>query len=236
MTLQEYLKLLSYGELSNLWGPSTIKGEFPTEKLPIIINGLNEGLLRLYTKFNLKENFVFVELNEITTLYLLTKDHIILEDEEPSYDRYIYSPEDHPFRDDVIKILSIRSSLGNKVKLNDGGRDCCSVFTPVYKGIQVSHPMEGIILAVNYQAKHPTLSVDIDLNKQYIELPETLYGALNNYVAYYIHSNMNTETAIANAQKYLTMFNSLVDEAISSDIVNSSYSQTNTKFFERGWC
>ena len=136
----------------------------------------------------------------------------------------------------IIKILSIRSSLGNKVKLNDGGRECCSVFTPVYKGIQVCHPMEGITLAVNYQAKHPTLSVDIDLNKQYIELPETLYGALNNYVAYYIHSNMNTETAIANAQKYLTMFNSLVDEAVSSDIVNSSYSQTNTKFFERGWC
>ena len=242
MILKEYLTKLAYGTLSNLWGNSTIKGEIPEDKIPLVINAINDGLLRLYTLFPLKENGVFVELNEHTTIYELTTDHIIpdgltesdLDTSIEDCDKYIWDFKEHPFTMDIIKILSVYTTDGLPIKLNNP-TSCISIYTPTYNTLQVSNPVKGITLSIAYQAKHPTLFKE-NLDTQKIELTPILLGALDAYVAYIIHSNMNTETAIANAQKYYALYQEIINETISTDAVSSSFSQNNTKFFERGWC
>lgn len=241
MILKEYLTKLAYGTLSNLWGNSTIKGEIPEDKIPLVINAINEGLLRLYTLFPLKENGLYLELNEHTTIYELTSEHIIPEgtedsdlDSEDNCDKYIWDFKEHPFTDDIIKILNVYTTDGFPVKLNNPS-SCISIYTPTFNTLQIPNPVKGITLSIAYQAKHPILYVE-DLENQEIELTPVLIGALDAYVAYIIHSNINTETAIANAQKYYTLYQTIINEILNTDAVNSSYSQNNTKFFERGWC
>lgn len=241
MKLNEYLTKLAYGTLSNLWGPSNIKGTIPEDKIPLVINAINDGLLRLYTLFPLKEDGLYLELNEHTTIYTLSTEHIIPDDMDESEldtpencDKYIWDFKEHPFIDDIIKVLNVFTTDGLPVKLNDPS-SCISIYTPTFNTLQISNPVKGITLSIAYQAKHPTLSKE-NLDTQTIELTPILLGALDAYVAYIIHSNMNTETAIANAQKYYALYQEIVNEIINTDAVNSSYSQTNTKFLERGWC
>lgn len=241
MILKEYLTKLAYGTLSNLWGNSTIKGEIPEDKIPLVINAINDGLLHLYTIFPLKESGVYVELNEHTTLYELTTDHIIPEgtedseiDSENTCDKYIWDFKEHPFTNDIIKILDVYTTDGFHVKLNNPS-SCISVYTPTYNVLQVPNPVKGIVLSVAYQAKHTKLSSE-NLDSQEIHLTPVLFNALSAYVAYMLYSGINTEVAVANAQKYYSQYQGIINDIISTDALNNSYSQDNTKFFERGWC
>lgn len=56
MNLNECLKQLSYGELSNLsWGNDG-NGSIRLDKIPVIVQFINEALLRLHTRFALSKN------------------------------------------------------------------------------------------------------------------------------------------------------------------------------------
>ena len=239
MTLQECLTKLAYGELSNLWGTSTISGEIPEDKKPLVINAINEALLRLYSRFALKENAVYVELNEHTTRYELSTKHLIDDPNESGddsieeCDKYLWDTPEYPFTDNIIKILDVYTTDGFRVKLNNP-TSIISVYTPSFNILQVPYPKKGVVLSVSYQAKHAELSLD-NLDQE-IELPESLWGALTAYVAYLIHSNINTEVAIANAQKYLSIYTSIIDDVVTTDSINVTYSANNVKFFNRGWC
>lgn len=240
MRLCDYLQQLSYAELSNLRvGKDGTGNGINPSKIPYVVNCINEGLLRLYSRFVLKTNSVLVELNEVRTRYHLSSKHSWLNADEddknnPEFsDKYLMDDPEHPFTDDIIKILNVVSTEGVEVPLNNHSSPI-SVFTPVYDVLEVPMTVDGVVLTVVYQAKHVHLDFEKD-PEQEINLPESLLGALSAYVAYLVYSNMNTQEAVINAQKYLANYQTIIQESIDMDLVQGTYSQDNTKFRFNGW-
>ena len=239
MKLIDYMKKLSYGELSNLFIGNDGRGTLEPNDIPMVVSYINDGLLRLYTRFVLDAKTLLLECNEVKTRYHLHSKHSWLNATEadkknPEFsDKYILDDPEHPFIDDLIKILDVFDSLGHKVPLNSHSEPF-SVFTPVFDVIELSHPIEGLALAVTYQARHPIL--DYERNpEQEINLPDSLYEALSSYIAYQYYGNLNTQEAVANSQKYFSNYQRIIQEVVEQDLVSSSYSEANTKFRKFGW-
>lgn len=232
MNLDELYTDLSYGELSNLSMSGDMGGSISEESQPKIIRACNEGLTRLYSRFILKENDVLIELvDHITNYHLVQRFSRSVGDEEENY-RYIMDLPHEPFKADVLKILQVYGDHGVEVPLNDA-ESYASVFTPQHNVLQVPRPVTGRSLSIMYQASHEKL-VDGD-NEQEIFLPDVLHGALRAFIAYKIYSQINTQEATAKAQEHLNQFEAVCTEAVEKDLVNTSVSQTNSKFQKRGF-
>lgn len=233
MNVADLFTRLSYGELSNLAMAVNGAGTIQEQDQPKIITYANEGLIRLYSKFSLLERDVLIEmLSHITNYHLSSRfaETKYNPDVEPF--PYIKDLPQEPFSDDVIKVLSVYDTLGRELPLNDPEQNE-SVFTPQANVIQVPRPLEGVALSVHYQAKHPTLSEQQQEDE--ILLPEVLHGALTAFIAYKVHSHMNTQEATARGQEHYTMYSSIVQSVEESDTASTSVSSTNSRFQKRGW-
>lgn len=231
MTVSDYLRRLSFGEFSNLSIGNDGEGFIKEHKIPLVLSLTNEALLRLYTTFVLKEASVFIQLLEEMTLYELNSNRSIRADN--SLRKFIHDSDHMPFKDDVIKIMSVYRSFGCEVALNDS-TECNSIYTPQHNVLQIANPIAGTMLSVNYQAKHPELKAD-NLVQQ-IEIPGTLEGALFAYTAFLYYSNLNTVEAVQNAQKYLGLYQSIINDVVAMDAVSNSVSNNNNvRFSNNGW-
>ena len=232
MNLSNYLTNLSYKELSNLAFTENGSGIIKSSKIPFVVSCINEALLRLYSKFMLKEGSLIVELRKWLNEYNLNSAYAY--SNTLSIDKYIVDG-DHPFMDDLIKVLEVSDRFGRNIPLNNASNSM-SVFTPRPDVLQVPNPsLYGGLLSLIYQARHPVLNFEQN-PQQEIELPDTLFGALSAYVAYSCYNCLNTEEATNAAQKYMQTYVALVQETVEADSVNSSISQDNTRFSKNGWC
>lgn len=233
MNLSEYLRELSYKELSNLSLADSGSGSIKFDKIPFVVSCVNEALLRLYSRFVLKEASLIIELREWLSEYHLDSSHTVSQG-HVSEDRYIIDGE-HPFHDDLIKVLDVFNEHGLRVPLNNASNPL-SVFTPRVDVLQVPNPLlYRNILSLTYQARHPLLNFHTNPTQE-IELPDNLMGALSAYVAYSVYSTLNTTEATGAAQKYMQMYAALVQETIETDTANSSISQDSSRFYANGWC
>ena len=77
MNLSQYLTDLSYKELSNLSLADSGSGAIKPEKIPFVVSYVNEALLRLYSKFVLKERSLVLELRDYLSEYHLNSRHTV---------------------------------------------------------------------------------------------------------------------------------------------------------------
>ena len=232
-TLAQVLEQLSLAELSNIHMSNSGTGVILGEYMPKVILHINEGLLRMFTRIVLAERDVLIEQHDhITNYHLLSRFAAYANNGSMEPYLYIRDLPNEKFKDDVIKILKVFDSTGARLPLNDDNKDN-SVFTPQNNVLQIPFPETGICVSVLYQATPPTLTVN-DLDKT-VELPDGLFECLRAYVAYKVFSAIATQEAQAKSQEHYTYFNSLIDEATTSDSSNTSISTTNSKFSERGW-
>lgn len=235
LVLNDLFALLSYGELSNLAISGNGSGSIVTANQPQVINYINEALLRLYSRFVLAEDELLLQLDDGITIYHLTppysQQYVPKVGEFSQPVRYIYDLPEKPFQDDLIKVMEVRDSYGRKIKLNDEGSRY-SVFTPRVKTLQVTAPRCGEALSVVYQKRHPQILVDL---QEQIWCPDVLLSALTAYIAYKVNSHMNSPDSNAKAQEFMATYEALCVEVIDRDLVNSSISQTNTRFTAGGW-
>ena len=231
MQLNDLFNMLAYGELSNHHIASAGDGTLALAKQPQIVHFCNEALVRLYTKFILKEKDCIVELQDGISLYRLSPEYSVTAFDNSLGDvPYIRDTVDAPFQDDVLKVLSVFSNYGGHRPVNDSN-NCWSVNTPTFKTLQVNFVRVDEILAVTYQAKHPLL----DGTNQVIELPTALHGALTAFIAYKVYFNMNTPESQAISQGHLSMFNNICADTTEADALNLSISGVNTRFNLGGW-
>ena len=233
MNVEQLFQNLSYGELSNLSMGLDGAGGIEERHQPKIIHYANEALLRLYSRFVLKERDLIIEMQEGVTNYHLIprfslQKHDPLEEAKP----YIIDLPLEPFEDDVIKVLSVYNSFGTKIPLNDPNR-ANSVFTPQAKVLQVPHPIPGQALTLGYQCRHKPLDHE-DLSQE-IELPAILHSALLAYIASRVYSNMNTPDASVKGQEHMLNYERICAEAFEHDTVNTSVVCTNERFELNGW-
>lgn len=233
MDITQLFTDLSHGELSNLAMSGEGSGEIREKDRAKIISYTNEGLLRLYSRFVLKENDLVIELvDHITNYHLIPK---FAESNFPEAgEDYPYIKDLHreKFEGDVIRIMAVYSNTQGQMPLNDDNA-YFSLFTPQGNVLQFPNPVTGHALSIHYQAKHPPLSLDNMALE--IQLQDTLQGALKAYIAYKVYSHMNMEGSVAAAQGHLGMYEAICQEVIDRDLVANSVSTTNTRFAKRGW-
>lgn len=233
MTLQECLDRLARGKLSNL--AICEKGNVKPQEIPRVIDAINEALERLHTQLPIREKSIIVELYEGRTEYPLTSEHSVRNmkgDIHDEYDYYIMDTEANPFLDDILVIQEVWDDLDRERPLNDPVHPL-SVFTPEHNFISVNFSPDVRVLNVIYRAKHISLTADNLTDK--VDIPSNLYGALLSYVAYLIHSNMNTELAVQNSQKYLAEYQNIIQEVIQNGTIAPDKLANGIKFFKRGW-
>ena len=233
MTLQEVLDKLARGKISNL--AICEKGKIKSAEIPKVVDAVNEALLRLHTVLPLKQSSLIVELYEGRTEYPLTSEHSIRLVEGNRYDPYRYyimdTPE-NPFMDDIINIEEVWDDLNRSRPLND---PVCplAVFTPQHNYISTNISPTGRVLNIIYRAKH--ISLTSENLTDTVDLPSNLYGALLSYSAYLLHSILNTEIAVQNAQKYLAEYQSIINEVIQNGTITPDKLANGIKFFNRGF-
>lgn len=235
MNLQNFCKKLANGRLSNTFlmeeseGTNTIKVVHRRK----VIDAINEGLLRLYTRFVLNEKDVVIALRDHITTYRLNSLYSETLYPQPGVEvPYILDIPGEVFINDVLKILTVYDFEGNELPLNDVNNPN-SVFSPRFDTVQIPEPKTGLLINVVYQAKHIELSVDSPLEE--IILPDTLYGALEAYVAHLLFSDVNTDDAKIKSDKQLIKYEQICSEVLQTDIVSSTVVNTNFKFNARGW-
>jgi len=230
--LSDLFTKLSYGEFSNLSIGSEGAGVIELAQQPKVVNYVNDGLTRLYSKYVLKEADVIIQLqNFITEYYLLDRYASNNPNPNPGDTLYILDYPSSPFEEDVIKIVRVTDAEGNILALNDP-ENKESFFTPQYNVLQVPFPIQDVVLGVVYQAKHPTLThTDLDA---LIDLPVSLYEALQSYVAHKVFFHMGGDN-LSIAAGHLANFDRICDEVKMADTANTSSSQTSSKFNKRGF-
>lgn len=231
-TLEELFKTLSHGPLSNLAMSNDGDGTIATGSQGKLIDYVNEGLLRLYSKFTLSEKELIIRMIEgVTNYYIMARFSQTGHADGSSDPVYIMDALD-PFQDDFIKVLRVVGPDGRDLPLNDS-ENVYSVFTPRVEQLQIPHPIEAATLSVIYQAKHKKLEYGVLSQK--IWLPESMAEALRYFVAHKVYSHMNGQENSAKGSEHYAMFQSLIGETVENDLANSSVSNTNTNFDRKGW-
>lgn len=233
MNIAQLFADLSFGELSNTAIASEGTGIITDAGKERIIRFTNEGLLKLYTRFLLKQNDVLIELVEwITNYHLLLKFAESQKGISTQSHLYIKDLYIEPFQEDVIRILNVFDDDGREQPLNDDANDR-SLFTPQGNVLQVPRPDEGVAMSIVYQARHVPLT--LDNLEQEIELPDVLMTALRAWIAYRAYGQINTQESQGIAAGHQTAYMATCEEVVEQDLVSSSQSQTNTRFRRNGW-
>lgn len=224
MDIQELFRRLSYGPLSNLSVGSEGAGTIVEAKHPNMISLVNQSLLRLYSRYVLKEDDVGVICREHITKYDLSVNS-----------SYIMSLTASPFQADVIKVMSVFNSGGTELALNDVENQL-SLFTPSPTVLQVPMPVENELIVVKYQARHVPLAYSgVGYLAQKIVLPSVLEEALIAHVAMQVYGNMNGQENMVKSADHRGRFEEICREVTDRDTVNSSSSTTTSKLHDRGF-
>jgi len=230
MDVTELYRRLALGELSNLaMAEGGVISE--TKKATVILHA-NEALNHLHIRFLLKESTLIVEQSTDRTNYPLDSRYAMTNTDPTNTLPRFLNDLSKPFTDDVIKVMSVYDSAGDKLPMNDPSL-FNSVFTPLPAVLQVPHPSEGQPLGVIYQAAHPKLSTTRPT--QVLELPEFFVGALTAYIAYKVFSQMNTQENSAKGDAHLRTYESICVEATEQDLVTTYVSAAGTRFVNNGW-
>ena len=234
MNLQDFCKRLANGRLSN----TSMVGDsggliIKVAQRQKVIDAINEGLIRLYTRFILSEKDVVISLRDHITSYRLNSLY-----SESLYPQdgveipYILDLPGEVFSNDVIKVLAVYNHDGCELPLNNS-TNVKSVFTPRFDVVQVPEPKTGELMNVVYQAKHILLTVADSLEE--ITLPDTLYGALEAYVAHLLFADINSDDAKIRSDKQLAKYEQICGDVILTDTISLTNIQSNIKFQNRGW-
>lgn len=231
MQIQELLKEMSYSEFSNLAVGLSGAGEIKEERIPSVISSVNGALLRLYSKFLFRHKQVVIKKLAGQTVYVIDSKY---SESQGATDPFIMDVDD-PFKDDILKIISIHYRAPETNEFLDVDRRFRHKPITVDVPRTVRLPDEvpvGEWLWVNYRASHP--KVDYDENT-YLECPPSAYEAIKAYVAYKEYSNLNTDTGIAKGTEHLNYFNLLCEEMVDRDTIGVTEEFTDNRFSDRGY-
>lgn len=237
-TLQRLFDDLASGELSqiNLNGEDSVEKTFNTIAKNSIVSHLNLGLTELFSRFPLNQKEVVIQLYPHITQYFLDSKYAISNSSSTESNKYIIDSLYYPFADDVLRLESCYTELGEELYINDVSREY-SVFTSDYKSIQVPFPELEIALSFSYRAKHAQISYSegVDANSVPINIPPYLYEALLYYIAYRVHKARHNQEARADSLQYYQLFNNRCDEMERRNMFNDSIAGSNQILDTNGW-
>jgi hypothetical protein len=241
MKVSKLFRLLSYGELRNQPGGGNGSGLVDEDRIPELVTYLNEGLLRLYSRFALHEKVLTIRQVQGRTDYPLLRrfaqhGHAGTKG-APCY--FIRDTRCDPYLGDLIRVRAVYDATGERLPLNDEGK-ALSVFTPKLALLQVPNPQEGRLLSVTYQARHRPLCEEHEdgiqpILDQEIDVPAVLEKALQKMVAAEYFASMASEGSEAKSDKLLLGAEGICAEVEAKDLVAESWSTTHDKLRDKGF-
>ncbi len=236
MNLLELFRRLALGELSNLSIADSENHTIKDRGRAQVILHANEALLRLHTRFILKEEQLIVQSMAHRSKYPLHQAHALSVQGQPNAaEPFIMDSEANPFPGRVIRILDVTDSTGKEYALNVQGSPN-SVFTPKGDTLEIPLPLCGRAFGVVYQANHCELDPTDPLDEeQFIDLPEVLETALTAYIAHKIYSHKNTQENMVAGRAHLSTYEAICLDAEQRDLLSTARSRVPNKFNDNGW-
>lgn len=185
--------------------PFCVGGYVKPEFLEKVIDAVNESLNRLYTVFNIDEQSI----------------------EVPVEDKHI----EYPLKGNILYVTRVHDNLGHRYAINNPEERCSVFVTSV--ALTADLPEGVTSLKLFYRVKPEELTAE-DFESE-INIPDNLIGALLSYSAYLLHSDLNTQTAISNAQKYLVEYQTVVNEVIQQGTIVPEAILIAKKWKQRGF-
>ncbi len=173
MKLGEILDLLVSSELANL--AYVENNQIVESKIPNIVNAINLGLIKLYTRFKLRKDYLFLNVSSTIDTYELITSKTVSGNNVGAY----ILDTDKPYTGNLLEVLTVVSSDGVGYNL-DGSDGLCLLKTNtlIKTSIANIHSPEIKIIA-DYLGQSPeSMLVNRDLytKKQ---------GAINSVVSRY---------------------------------------------------
>ncbi|WP_312926624.1 hypothetical protein [Pseudescherichia sp.] len=233
MLLSELFQKLSFSTLSNLVIGGEGSGVIGATHYPRLISVINEGLTDLHTRFPLLEKELTLQLFEEVAQYYFRPAHSVSVGTD--YYRYILDTPEEPFVNDILRVEQVFDVVGCEQLLNDES-ECCSLFTPSFDSLLVTHPRDDTVLRVSYRANHPAIALTVtDPSTVEVNIPDSHGKALCLYVAGAIYSSMNGQEHTVKGQEFKTYYETECAFIGQYNLDNAGLAQTNKKPMLGGW-
>lgn len=170
MKLSGILDSLASSELANL--NFVENGDIVEAKIPKIVNAINLGLVKLYTRFKLKKGLLTLRTSANTLEYELSVSNVMTISNPYGY---IETPN---YSGNLIEILKITSSGGSDISFDSSGS--LMLLKPNLLKFLTAPNTDYLI--VEYSAL-PTKVVYVDSTDIEVELPDVYLHALMLFVA-----------------------------------------------------
>lgn len=196
MKLEEIFTYLATGELAQVFlrelDDDSVIGD---DHIKSMTQSIQLGLTALYSRFNLKESHLILQVDAIRTQYALRSKYSITKT-TTNDPKYILDSLETPFRDDILKIERV-STLDNfdlplnmrheRMNVQVPVVDTLIFPTEIITGVgEVPEEFKTDHFKVYYRANHPSLiprNGIIMADKIEVELPTSHLQALLYYVA-----------------------------------------------------
>lgn len=240
MTLQDLLDQLSFGELAQISIGGQPAGALTEANWPQISAHIRLALSALYTRFNLKEGRLVLQLRPNKLTYVLDSREDV---------RFVVGREDDEFADDLIKIERVSTPAGVDLPLNEPDNPLSCV-TPVAKtlklpldlaggGANVPEEFRTNTLKIRYRAAHKALNMPGGYlpHKYEMELPESHLNALILFVASRVNTPMGMtgdHGASHTGNNYFLRYEQEC-QRLENDGLEIDRTATNHRLIRNGW-
>ena len=171
MLLTEILDSLAGSELANL--NCVVDGAVLEAKIPAIVTAINIGLVKLYTRFQLKRRLLTLKVTSTQLVYSLVSANAV----SVNVGGYILDVDD-PFTNDIIQLLTMTSTAGNNIRFD--GFNGVMLLSP--KIFRFAEAPEDDTYVIEYVAR-PAKVVYVDDTDIEVDLPDAYLPPLLAYIA-----------------------------------------------------
>ena len=185
--------------------------ELPSKTMDHLVKVINSSLTEVYTRFDIREDELIVNLSESRKMYELIPANAVSHNPDGYIDDSL-----HPYNDVMGKIISITDENYNPINFNDD-TDMYGVYSMGNTTLHIPTAVDNASLYVRYRAKHPKVVLESDL-----EIPEALLPLLTAYIGYRIYSGTSKPEEIQKASSFYAEYELLCSrKAHTLDGVNT---------------
>lgn len=247
MMLQDVLTQLSVGEFAQLSLGGQNAGVINNANLGNVVAHIQLGLTALYSRFNLKEGQLKVELQPGLQMYQMNSRYATSNVRSREAVQYLLDDMTFPFEDDLLKVTRVYVDSGVELYLNDKSHPY-SINTPMPDTLLVpsalvnQHPdlpdeLKTTYLTVHYSANHPKL-IKLhgcpDPERTPFLLPEAYLAALLYFVASRVHNPIGMVNEFHAGNSYAAKYE-MECQRLEGRNLDIDEGDSNHRFARSGW-
>lgn len=247
MTLQDILDQLTVGEFAQLSIGGQPAGVLNSSNLSNAVAHIQLGLTALYTRFNLKEGQLKIELVPGLEMYRLQSKYAQSNIRSREAVQYIVDDVTFPFEDDLLKVTRVYADTGIEFMLNDRASPY-AIQTPMTDTLLVPaavvnqrpdlpDELKTAFLTVHYSANHPKLLKGRgceEPERLQVLLPDAYLEALLYFVASRVHNPVGMVNEFHAGNSYAAKYE-MVCQRLEGRNLEIDDGDSNQRFRRGGW-